>query len=494
MKAKYLILSLFICILLMCNAQAFAQETSNTTADPLENSPEEQLIHKDTLMEPLKLSIIKTDNYFVDLKDVLNIAIKNNIGLQIKNEQKKVDKLDIYTQASELLPSVVGTYDQSRFQGGFQIFGNETLMIHRTSIAPKLALEYTLFTGGETLYKILAAKRTHKATVYSITNAKDQLLLDASKAYYDLVGANKYLQISLEEIKESQELLKLNKKRLEVGLGTILEVSQSESQLSESKRKYIDANKQILITSQNLNRILNLPLELNLIPKTDKIEKITLVKTPNIIELIEKAIENRSDLKEIKEQKRVYLAQRGIARSKFFPTLTFSTYWGGTGPRVHDINDQKAIAYGVRVDLLKNLGVNYISNYKKSSPLLKQVDLRVEQKLRDIETDLANSILEAETTDKQIEVAKIALKASDDSFKYATERLEAGVGTNIDVLSAQTRLTTARINLLKALIDYNKSQIALLRSSGDISINKIINDTDNNGLKETESLIEPKRQ
>lgn len=494
MKAKYLILLLFISILLLYNTQLFAQQTDTTTIEPLNQVPEEQIIEQDTLMEPLKLSIIKTEDYYVDLKDILNIALENNIGLQIKNEQKTIDKLDIYTQASELLPSVVGTYDQNRFQGGFQIFGNDSIMIRRSTVAPKLALEYTLFTGGETFYKILAAKRTHTATIYSITNAKDQLLLDASIAYYELLGYNKYLQISLEEIKESKALLKLNQKRLDVGLGTILEVSQSESQLAESKRKYIDANKMILKASQNLNRILNLPLELNLIPKTDKIEKITLIETPHIKELIEKAIENRSDLREIKELKQVYLAQKGIARSKFFPTLTFSTYWGGTGPRFHDLNDQKAIGYGIRVDLLKNLGVNYLSNYKKSAPLLKQVDLRVQQKLRDIETELADSILEAETTDKQIEVAKIGLKASEDSYRYASERLEAGVGTNIDVLTAQTRLTTDRINLLTALIDYNKSQITLLRSTGDISINKITNEADNKEQEQTQPTTKPENE
>ncbi|MGD9581462.1 MAG: TolC family protein [Vampirovibrionia bacterium] len=484
MKLKHLIISVFISFILLNLTQIKAEESISETPE-LDNT---KITDQYNLIAPLKLSIIKTDNYYVDLEDVLNIAVENNINLQIKEEQEKIDKLDIYTQASELLPSVIGTYDQSRFQGGFQIFGNETFMVHRSSIAPRLALEYTIFSGGETVYKILAAKRTHNATIYSITNEKDQLLLDASIAYYELVKANKFLQISIEEIKESKELLNLNLQRLEVGLGTKLEVSQSESQLAVSKNDYIEASKNILVTTQNLNKILNLPLEINLIPKTDKIEKITLLETPNIKDLIEKALENRSDLKEIKELKKVYLAQRGVALSKFFPTLTFSTYWGGMGPRFHDLNDQKSVGYGVKLDLLKNLGVNYISNYKKSGPMLKQVDLQIQQKLREIETNLSNAILEAETTEKQIEVAKAGLKASEDSYQFATERLEAGVGTNIDVLTAHTKLTTARINLVKSLIDYNKSQIALLRSSGDISINQITNKQDS---KQNTEIIKP---
>ena len=445
----------------------------------------------DNLMAPLKLSIAKTENYYVDLETLLNVAIENNIGLQIVQQQKRVAKLDVYTAYSELLPDVMPSFEQSRFQGSFQIFGNESFMIHRSTVNPKLVLDYTLFSGGENIYKILAAKRQHQATEYSFLNSKKRLLYDTANTYYDLKKAMKSLEIAKKEIDESEAILNLNKQRLKAGLGTILEVSQSEDQLALSKRKFINANTYILKTTQNLNKILNLPLELNIIPSDPEIKRNQLFTEVDMPVLLDRAIENREDLKEIKEIKRVYMAQRGIARSKFFPKLMFTTYWGGTGPRFHDIGEQRYIGYGVYLGFLKNLGVNYIANYKKSAPMLKEQDLKIQQKWRDIETEIADALLDYETADKQIIIAKTGLKAAEDSYKYASERLKAGVGTNIDVLSAQVRLTAARTNLLDSVIEYNKAQIALMHSIGLISVDKIIGKEPVISDKNQEDALQP---
>ncbi|MEW5821113.1 MAG: TolC family protein [Cyanobacteriota bacterium] len=479
-KQKSLLILCLILLEISCTCfKVFAQET---TKEPID------------LMAPLKLSIAKTENYFVSLEDVLKLAIENNIPLQITKEQEKIDKLDVYTKISALLPDVIPSYDQSRFQGGFQIFGNQTFLFARTSITPRLTVNYKLFSGGESVYNILAAKRTHKATEYSIINSANNLLKDTTNTYYELLKANKILEIAKKEVEESEALLELNQSRLDVGLGTILEVSQSESQLAESKRKYIDANKNILKITQHLNRILNLPIELNLIPSDTEILKHTLINETEMSTLLDLAVENRADLQEIKQLKKVYMAQRGVARSKFFPTLDLQVYWGGQGPRFSDIEEQRQIGYGVRLDFLKNLGMNYVSNYKKSKPLLKQVDLRIEQKWRDIETEIADALLEAETSERQIEVAKTGLKAAEDSFSYATERLKAGVGTNIDVLSAQTRLTTSRTNLLSSVIDYNKSQINMMNSIGIITIDKILGNEPVIPVKQTDITQETDKE
>lgn len=455
-KKNIAIISLLI-ISVFCNTLiSFAQETN------------------DNLMAPLKLKIAKTDNYFVTIEDVLRAAQENNIPLMIEKEDKKIDRLSVIEAYSELLPDVIGSYEQSRFQGGFQIFGNQSYLFARTTIAPRLSLNYSLNGGGEEIYKILAAKRQLNVTKYGIKQSNKDLLLDTTEAYLELLKTIKRLEISKKEIDAAQETLTLNKKRLEVGLGTILEVSQSEEQLANSKKQFITANKNILKSSQALNRILNIPVEINLIPLEKDFKAVTLVEKLDMEKLLDIALTERDDLKMIKEQKRLFMAQRGIARAKFFPTANLSMYWGGQGPRFSGLEDQKQIGYRVELDFLKNLGVNYLANYKKSGPLIKQQELKLQQKIRDVETELANALLEAESSQRQIDISKTGLKSALNSYKYATERLKAGVGSNIDVVTAVASLTRARNDLVESIIDFNKAQINLLHSIGLISIDNII--------------------
>ena len=86
--------------------------------------------------------------------------------------------------------------------------------------------------------------------------------------------------------------------------------------------------------------------------------------------------------------------------------------------------------------------------------------------------------MEYESTLKEIDIAKKGLVSAKKSFEYATERLDAGVGTNIDVLSAQVQQTQARFGLLDTIINHNKSKINLLYYLGIISKDKILGQKD----------------
>ena len=65
-------------------------------------------------------------------------------------------------------------------------------------------------------------------------------------------------------------------------------------------------------------------------------------------------------------------------------------------------------------------------------------------------------------------------KAKED-YKIAQVRYTAGVGTNLDVMDAESKLTTAQSNYYNALYQYNSSKADLDRAKGimvDLDVNK----------------------
>ena len=62
-----------------------------------------------------------------------------------------------------------------------------------------------------------------------------------------------------------------------------------------------------------------------------------------------------------------------------------------------------------------------------------------------------------------------------ESLRLARLRFQAGVGTQTDVIDAQTQLTTARGSLLSSIIDYNQSYVDLQRQ---------VSNTPDNGLQD----------
>ena len=70
------------------------------------------------------------------------------------------------------------------------------------------------------------------------------------------------------------------------------------------------------------------------------------------------------------------------------------------------------------------------------------------------------------TATKEVELAE-------ESLRLARLRFQAGVGTQTDVIEAQTQLTTARGDLLSSITDYNLSYVSLQREVSNISDNSL---------------------
>jgi OMF family outer membrane factor len=82
-----------------------------------------------------------------------------------------------------------------------------------------------------------------------------------------------------------------------------------------------------------------------------------------------------------------------------------------------------------------------------------QVRLQVEQ-----------SYLTLKANQLNIGTAKIAQDQAVESLRLARLRLAAGVGTQADVISAETDLTTARSNYSTAIVNYNRA-LSTLRNA-----------------------------
>ena len=74
--------------------------------------------------------------------------------------------------------------------------------------------------------------------------------------------------------------------------------------------------------------------------------------------------------------------------------------------------------------------------------------------------------LNLRSAEQTIQSTQTAVKQGQENFRIATLRYRAGVGTNLDVLDAETKLTESRNNYVDALYNYNVSISALEQATG----------------------------
>jgi len=81
----------------------------------------------------------------------------------------------------------------------------------------------------------------------------------------------------------------------------------------------------------------------------------------------------------------------------------------------------------------------------------------------EVRTSYSNFIEAREVLDSQKKVVEVA----EEALRLARARSEAGTGTQLDVLSAQTALTDARTTQVQALHDYDAARARLQRAVGE---------------------------
>ena len=79
---------------------------------------------------------------------------------------------------------------------------------------------------------------------------------------------------------------------------------------------------------------------------------------------------------------------------------------------------------------------------------------------------MQQAYLNLRSAEQTIQSTQTAVHQGQENFRIATLRYRAGVGTNLDVLDAETKLTESRNNYVDALYNYNVSISALEQATG----------------------------
>ena len=83
-----------------------------------------------------------------------------------------------------------------------------------------------------------------------------------------------------------------------------------------------------------------------------------------------------------------------------------------------------------------------------------------------IRLEVKNAYLDLMDAGKQVEVARKAVEQAEENYRINLEHYREQLGTNTEVIDAQTLLTKVRTDYVNALVDYNMNYAKLERTLG----------------------------
>ena len=92
------------------------------------------------------------------------------------------------------------------------------------------------------------------------------------------------------------------------------------------------------------------------------------------------------------------------------------------------------------------------------------------QRELDVEQEVRQALRELEQIQKSVELQKKAVEVADQQRRLAVLRYQRGLGSNFDVVDAESSLVTARSALVQLLTSYAVARLDLKRTTGTLDV------------------------
>lgn len=388
------------------------------------------------------------------LEDSVNLALENNPEVKIAmiNEKKAEASLD---EAEANRGFTLG-YNYSMARAKYEGFSAAN------DFSNSLSLSLPLYTGGRLENAVDAAEIALESAKLGVDDTRQQLRMDTTNSYYSILQAQNQVTIYEQTVESLEEHLKNVKAQYQVGTVAKSDVLRSEVELADAQQGLIKAENARDLSVSNFNNVVGLPLDTD-VRVTEELgyEQYDLV----LADCIAYALEHRADGKQAQLAIDAAEEYKSIAKSGYRPTITASASNGWSDSDFPGTEDE-SWQIGAKMSWnIFDMGVTKAQVRQADADLLKAQE-QARQKLDAIQLEVRTAYLDVHEAEKRIHTSQVSVEKAEEDLKIARVRYRAGVGTNLDVMDAQVALTTAKMNYVQSLYDYNTSKAELDRAMG----------------------------
>jgi outer membrane protein TolC len=335
-----------------------------------------------------------------------------------------------------------------------------------TNLSGNLAVNYDVFTSGQRTAQIKAAERQAKVSELLVESTLEQLRLDVTGDYYAMQSADESVRINEAAVRNAQISLKDAEALERAGLGTRFDVLRSQVQLADAQQQLTSAKSQQRISRRQLAQRISLAPTIDL-AAADPVQ-VAGQWLPSLEDSIVLAFKNRAELQEQLARRESAQQLRKAALAALGPRVGVSARY----EFLDSFDDEFGIADGyslgatIRWSLLDGGAARARADQQEVAA--KTAETRFNTVRDRIRFDVEEAYSTLQSTSENITTSTRALEQATEALRLARLRFQAGVGTQTDVINAETDLTRAEGRKVTAILDYNRAMAQMQRAVSNL--------------------------
>lgn len=395
----------------------------------------------------------------ISLAQALELAQRNNKDLEIAKRQLERSQFALRESQAVLFPTVGLSSGATNSGNGFTSNRSPA----STSFNGQAQVRYNLYTSGSREASIRAAEEQLRVDELNVESQALTISLNTTTQYYDLQQADEQVRINQSAVANSQASLRDAQLRLQAGVGTQFDVLQAQVNLANSQQTLTNAVSQQQIARRKFAALLSVPQSVD-ISAADPV-KLAGLWQPTLEQTIIQAFQNRPELQKFLAQRNISEQQRRQALSALGPQISLT----GSYSLLDRYNDGVGVADGYSVGAQATLNL-FDGGAARAKAAQSRANIAIAESQfasqRDqIRFDVEQYYSQLKSNLENVQTSTLALEQATETLRLSRIRVQAGVGTQTDVISAQNDLTRAEGNRVTAILDYNRALANLQRSA-----------------------------
>jgi outer membrane protein TolC len=339
----------------------------------------------------------------------------------------------------------------------------------------RLVLTQPLLRGvgpNATFFELTNARRAVQGQERRFELARQRTAVEVAAAFYGVIAQRQLLEVARQSLERTEGLKKSSQARLEVGLASKLDVFRAELQAAQARDAMVRSQASLATALERFRALLALAPSDPLEPEAAALPAPDEAFEPAQV-LVRRALDVRLELVEARDLVGDARRSASLAKQNLLPQLDLSVGVTQLGYGASFGNAWRAGDTRVNVFLSASYPLNQASQRATSAVAGLELGSReravVQQEL-DVEQQVRQALRDLEQIRQSVALQRQAVEVADQQRRLAVLRYQRGLGSNFDVVDAESSLVTARSALVQLLASYAIARLDLKRTTGTLAV------------------------
>lgn len=420
------------------------------------------------------------------IADAISTAVAKNPEILAAIQQIRLTRGQMVQVRAALLPTLQAgsSYQiQSEELANPRRFGNTGIVNNNQALNVTIQVNQNIWSGWKNQADFSAARLANDSAFYSLRQTIDKVVADTKTLFYDVIFNRALIRVREESVAVLQSQLQDQQSRFEAGTVPRFNVLQAEVALANAIPPVIQARNALRISQFALVKQLGLNYPEN--PSQVPINVTgQLDYDPIKIDLagsVFTALTRNPSLKVQRQGILINAEKLKSAMAGFQPTLNATAGWQTFNVPTASALDETVNGWFFGVTGSWNIfdGLATVGATQAARAALEQSRINYDNSVRGVELDVQRAVSNLIEAQEIIDSQRANVTQATEALRLSRERLDAGAGTQLDVLNAQVSLLSAQTTELEGRYRYIT---ALAEYSRVLSLDTVYADTYNDPM------------